>query len=156
MDCLKGTLTILEEKINTEKTCNRQLIYKVEMLSKERNPYPDDYSSNFEDILARIKNDLETNDQLLIQLGDIISDHFGLLDRKQLFPAEDLSDLEKRLEDTHDKVKEKEKELANFQDELYSIPSEKNPYNEYGYSLNPFSLSGTIGETDGYNKPKIS
>jgi hypothetical protein len=44
------------------------------------------------------------------------------------------------LEDIQKEFKKKEKELLYFEDELYSIPSNQNPYTKYGYKLNPFSL----------------
>ena len=138
---LKSKLAELEGKHEQAKQMSRKLMYEIEDISKREELYPHDYRLIFEDILTRIKNDIETNIQLLSVHDESISAHFDMLARKVLYPIESLSFIEKRLENTVENLKEKGKELRNFEEELYSLPSEKNPYTKYGFKLNPFSLS---------------
>ncbi len=138
---LKRKLADLEDLLNNAKVESRRLMYKVESIRKDKELYPIEYRSIFADILARIRNDLETIEQLLSQLDDVISRRYGLLDRKVLFSISDLTEIEKRIKYAENNLMEKNKELQNFEEELYSIPSQKNPYIRYGLKLNPFSLS---------------
>lgn len=139
---LKNTLTKLEELHNEAKNNSRGLINRLDNIFKNGDLYPQDYKPVFEDILSRIKNDLEANEQVLSQLDELISENFRLLNRKDLtLQFEDLSDVERRVNDTIGVLREKDKEIQNIEEELYSIPSDTNPYIRYGFKLNPFSLT---------------
>lgn len=138
---LKERLTNLEIKMNNAKeNCRINLMKKIELLSKERNICPEEYKIIINEIISKIKNDVNVYDQLLSQIENLIIEHFNMLNRKMLFPLEELLDMEKYLANINDKLRQKEQELLNLQDELYLISNENNPYKEFGYNLNPYSL----------------
>jgi len=136
----KDTLNALLDKQNELKQRSETLKHDLTDILNSGSLYPNDYKPNFEDILTRIKNDFDLNQQLLFQLDELIEDHFRSLHRKELFPIEDLRDIEKRQKNRAEMLEEKEEEIRDIKEEFYSIPSDKNPYVEYGFKINPFSL----------------
>lgn len=136
---LKNNLVNLDMKQENVKIQNRDLIFKINKIFKDLANHTL-YKDTFEDILIRMKNDLELEEQLLSQTEEFIRSHFILLEGKELFKEEELTKVEKTLENIRDKLNEKDKEILNFEDEIFSVPKENNPYIKFGYKLNPFSL----------------
>jgi sugar-specific transcriptional regulator TrmB/Cdc6-like AAA superfamily ATPase len=138
---LKGKLAEIEKDRDKEKQKIRELMYQVDTYLKDTTKYITGYKSTFEDILMRIRNDLDTSDHFLAEIDGHIQDYFNLLGNKNLFPSDDINDTVKELELVHEKLEETERELMNFVSEIYSIPSNSSPYTKHGLRLNPFSLS---------------
>jgi hypothetical protein len=137
---LKKTLHQLDTDCSNAKRFIRVLMNRIEGISKD-DRHLDTLKDVFENIQNRIKKDLEADDKLLSELDDHIHNHFSMLNRKDLFTVEDLEDIQSRLDSIRGTLKEKEKEISHFQDELLSIPGDKNPYLKYGLKFNPFSIS---------------
>jgi energy-coupling factor transporter ATP-binding protein EcfA2 len=98
---------------------------------------------------TKIKNDLLSNKQQLIQQHELLEQRFGLLERKFLFD-DDLSDIEYEIDYIDQFVKEKEKELLDLQHEFaVGERYHGNAYVRYGYKMNPFTF------TVPFEKPNI-
>ncbi|HKG88650.1 MAG TPA: AAA family ATPase, partial [Nitrososphaeraceae archaeon] len=152
---LRRSLEGLETSLRSEKYLSRELINRVENLSKNlenlsknSGQLPPNYESVYEDILSRIRHDIESSDSMISQLGEHINEHFEYLERKNLFSNEDLADIEDRLKSISKTLREKDSNLTHFEEEIYSMPGNISEYSKYGLQLNPFSLMVPLENTN--------
>ena len=138
---LKDNLFEKEDAKDATKEKIRKYIVKIDDLMSQIGSIPGEYREVYEDIFLRIKRDLQTYESLTLNLEEKIALAFRMLENKEIFDVEGLLESGRNLKEIDRSVEEKGSELVNFEEEIYSLNSGANPYQKYGFLVNPFSLT---------------